>query len=37
MNRIGRGHQIDEASKLINFQKGVEKLVVNEYTKEAVD
>lgn len=34
---IARGKNLDGASRLINLQKGVEKLVVNEYTKEAVE
>lgn len=37
LNKIGKGSEIDQASKLQNLQKGIEKLVVNEYTQEAVD
>lgn len=34
---IGRGRSMDEASKLKNLAKGVERTVRDEYTKEAVD
>jgi MoxR-like ATPase len=34
---IGRGRSIDEASRLKNLAKGVERTVRDEYTKEAVE